>query len=523
MKHIIKNRLTLMMLSVASVALVSCSDDDAISNLPASICPSSIVFNLPSDIQQLIYKDETGANVLPLIKGESVNLEYTMTPENITYKDVVWTTSNPAVATVDNGKVMAVSGDGTGYSIVQVAPIAMYSGSGVYSNLKVAVVNELAPAQTITISSDVDNVYAGETLQLSASILPENATYRTVKWSSSNESVAKVDMNGLLTGIENDNIHAKVIITATSLDGAGITASKEITVDKRVPPEDVSIDQTYSVDKGYLFAISDKKVTLNYTTVPEDCTKSLIEWSSNNTEIATVNAGVVTFNQNGVFGDVIITATCPETGKSSSITLRLEEGLVRELFHDQNNYNWYDAKQSGNGTSSSHVWSDGKITVTTYKQNDTKQRADLKCWSPKTWLHAGKYPIFAVRMDDVRDLYKDQGVTACAINLDASGTCDGVTYSGNFGGDNNKWLHDYKCSDGSHVFIYNLSSQTWKNGGTMPTTSVATFTTLQFKYADIATITTQIQYDVHWIQTFKTLDDVKAYIESEGLTYDVIK
>lgn len=511
----------LLMLGVASTLVVSsCSDEDAMSDLPASIAPSSIVFDLSADIQQLIYRDKTDADVLPMIKGESVELPYTLAPDNITYRDVIWSSSNPAVATVDNGKVTAVSGAGTGYSIVQVAPVAMYSGSGVYCNLKILVVDELLAAESITISSETDNVYGGETLQLSSTILPEDATYRTVKWSSSDEAIATVDMHGLVTAALRDELHATVTITATSLDGAGVVASKVITVDKRVPPEDVTIDQTYSVDNGYVFAIADKGITLKYTTVPEDCTKSLIEWTSSDESIAKVDGGVVSFNQEGIFGDVTITATCPDTKKSSSVKLHLEEGLVRELFRDKNNYAWYNAAQTGNGTSSSHVWHDGKVTVTTYTQNATKQRADFKCWSAKTWLHAGNYPIMAIRMDDLKDM---PGVTARNITLDASGSCAGTNFSGGLNGNNNQWLNDYKCSDGSHVFIYNLSTQKWANGGILPTTALATFPTLQFKYADIGTLTTQVEYNVYWVQTFKTLDDVKAYIESEGLTYEVIK
>ena len=90
-------------------------------------------------------------------------------------------------------------------------------------------------------------------------------------------------------------------------------------------------------------------------------------------------------------------------------------------------------------------------------------------------------------------------------------------------GNNNKWLHDYKCSDGSHVFIYDLQSQKWATGELLPTGSVAEFTTLQFKYADIKTLDHQVDYNVYWVQTFKNMDDLKKYIESEGLTYDVIK
>ncbi|NDV83663.1 Ig-like domain-containing protein [Bacteroides sp. 51] len=524
MKHILKYSfgcLLWMAATIITLSMVSCDDSDASSDLDSAIYPKSVLINIPAAQQQLIYTDEAGASVLPLIKGESVALSYTFAPDDITFNEFDWTSSNTSVATVDqDGTITAVSGNGTGYAIVQVAPSVFYSGSNIYSTLKVVVANSMVPATSITISSTADEVFAGETAQLTATILPDNATYKTVKWSSSNESIATVDASGLVTGKVNENYSAIVTITATSLDGAQVLAKKDITVKQIVVPESVTIDQSKSVDKGYVFAIADKGIALSYTTVPAVSTTSLIEWTSSDANIATVQAGVVTFNQEGVFGDVTITATCPETGNASSIKLHLAEGLVRELFHDQNNYGWYNAAQSGNGTSSSHVWSYGKVTVTTYKQNDTNQRGDFKCWNAKTFLHAGNYPIFAIRMDDALDY---TAATSRNITLDASGSCNGASYSGGLAGNNNKWLNDYKCSDGSHVFIYNLSTQAWANGGVLPTNALATFPTLQFKYADIRTLTAQFQYNVYWIQTFKTIDDVKAYIESEGLTYDIIK
>ncbi len=524
MKHILKYSLGCLALMATSAGLFSCSDEDASSDLYSAIYPRTVTIDLTADLQQKIYTDETGAKVLPMVKGEKATLAYTVSPDNVTFNEVNWTSSDVSVATVnENCEVYAVSGDGKGYSIIQVAPSAFYSGSNIYGTLKVAVSNSLVKAQSITISSPADEVFESETLQLTASILPADATYRTAKWTSSNEAVATVDINGLVTGKTLSANSATVTITATSLDGAQVVATKQITVRKIVDPQSITIDQAYSIEKNYLWAIADKTVKLSYTTVPVDATLSLIQWTSSDESIATVQNGLVTFNQNGVFGDVTITALCPATSNSATIKLRLEEGLVRELYHDKNNYSWYNAAQSGNGTSSSHVWSYGKVTVTTYTQNATNQRGDFKCWSPKTWLHAGKYPIIAIRMDDALDLYADMGVTARNITLDASGTCNGAAYSGGLNGNNNKWLNDYKCSDGSHVFIYDLSTQAWATGGVLPTNAQATFNTLQFKYADIKTLTAQVTYNVYWVQTFKTIDDVKAYIASEGLSYTIIK
>lgn len=521
MKRTLRYTWNCLLVTAGLAASISCSDDEA-KQLPASSYPTSVNLVIPTEFEPLIYRDEAAeANILPLVKGETVKLDCVIAPEDVTFKDVVWTSSNTQVATVDDkGLLTAVSGDGTGFSVIQVAPEASYSGSGISGTLRVVVVNELVPATSLTVSASANEVYAGETLQCSVAFAPADATYKTVKWSSSNEEVATVDSKGLVTGKASDKTSVQVTITATALDGSGVVGSADITIKQIVVPTSIAISQDYAKDNGYVLAIADKSLALNYTTVPEDCTKSLIEWTSSDATVATVSGGVVTLNQEGVFGDVTITAVCPETKESSSITLHIEEGLVRELFHNKDNYGWYNAKQSGNGTSTSHVWHDGYVTVTTYAQNATKQRADFKCWNTPVWLHAGIYPIFAIRIDDLKDM---DGVTARNITFDAVGTCAGVDYKGGLDGNNNKWSHDYKCSDGSHVFIYDLSTQKWATGGALPTTSVATFTAMQFKYADIATLTTQVTYNVYWIQTFKTIDDLKAYIESEGLTYEIIK
>lgn len=509
-----------LLLTVSSFAAVSCGNDDDMTVVPAAIVPSSITFNLTDAAKQLIYTDATGANVLPMIKGESLTLSYTLQPDSATFKDVIWTSTNSSVATVDDkGTVNAVSGDGTGYSMVQVSPEGLYSGSGINASLKIAVSNSMIKASNISIISSAVDVYGGDTLHLSANILPANSTYKTVKWTSSNENAATIDMYGVLTAKTTSAAKTPITITATALDGSGISATKTINVRQIIQPENVTLDQSYSADKGYSCAIGDKTVNLSYTTIPAECTTSLIQWSSSDESIATVKDGLVTFNQSGNFGDVTITATCPSTGKTSSIKLNLPAGLIRETFHNKDNYGWYNANQSGNGTTTSHVWQDGHIAITTYTVNTTTQRADIKCWNAHTWFQVGNYPIFALRIDDV----KDKGASSRNINIDAVGTsASGTAYKAIASG-NNKYLHDYKCSDGSHVFIYDLSQQACGTGGIMPTNETVDFTVLQIKYADMKGLSAQITYNLYWIQTFKSINDLEKYITSEGLTYDVIK
>ena len=75
-------------------------------------------------------------------------------------------------------------------------------------------------ATSISLDKAAAQVVEGGTLQLTATVLPEDATDRTVSWNSSDESVATVNANGLVTAVA----PGTVTITATTADGTGLTA-----------------------------------------------------------------------------------------------------------------------------------------------------------------------------------------------------------------------------------------------------------------------------------------------------------
>ena len=70
------------------------------------------------------------------------------------------------------------------------------------------------------------NINKAKTLQLSVTVVPDNASNKTVLWSSSDTSIAKVDDKGLVT-VQKEG---KAIITATAADGSGVKATCEVNV-----------------------------------------------------------------------------------------------------------------------------------------------------------------------------------------------------------------------------------------------------------------------------------------------------
>ncbi len=81
--------------------------------------------------------------------------------------------------------------------------------------------------ESVAISDKSVDMNENETYQLSALIFPENATYKTLLWQSSDEDIATVDENGLVTSYGNPGT---VEISATTRDGSDLTASCTVTV-----------------------------------------------------------------------------------------------------------------------------------------------------------------------------------------------------------------------------------------------------------------------------------------------------
>ena len=146
---------------------------------------------------------------LSLKVNSSTNIVAVVEPDDATDKDLIWTSSNPSVATVDsNGKVTGVS---VGTAIIT----AKTKDGKVTATCTVNIVSDSVPVSNIILDHENISVEVGSTAQLLATIEPENATERDLIWESSNPSIATVDENGKVTGVS----EGEVIITVKTKDG----------------------------------------------------------------------------------------------------------------------------------------------------------------------------------------------------------------------------------------------------------------------------------------------------------------
>ena len=160
-------------------------------------------------------------------EGSTQTLVATVSPENATNKEVEWTSSDSTVASVgNNGAVNALKAGS-----VTITATAK-DGSGKSGSITITVTSSNVAVTGVSFSA-AEKMYVGKTQNVYAIVTPNDATLKTVTWSSDNTSVLTVDSTGLITAVAAGS--AKV--TATANDGSGVSAETTITVVEFVAPE----------------------------------------------------------------------------------------------------------------------------------------------------------------------------------------------------------------------------------------------------------------------------------------------
>lgn len=157
-------------------------------------------------------------------KGESFDLKATVRPANATNPRVSYTTSDASVAMVSSSGVVTAGAEGS-------CTITVKTADGDYTDSCRVVVKypepEVIHVESVSLSSkSLRFEEKGRTVSLSATVLPMDAENRSVVWSSSNSSVARVDSLGNVTSVSNGTC----IITVRSLDGSKVDTCT-VTVD----------------------------------------------------------------------------------------------------------------------------------------------------------------------------------------------------------------------------------------------------------------------------------------------------
>ena len=174
-------------------------------------------------------------------------------------------------------------------------------------------------AVSIELNKTTVSLKVTETVQLTATILPETTSDKTVTWTSSDSHIATVNTKGLVTAVS----VGTATITATSSNG--LTASCNVSVTE-ISPSSIELN----IKDMVLFV--GQREPIQAKVLPEDTTDKSVTWSSSDTSIVSVDeTGLVTAIN---VGNAVVTATTGN-GLSAECIVTVVETPASEVIIDK--------------------------------------------------------------------------------------------------------------------------------------------------------------------------------------------
>ena len=253
---------------------------------------------------------------LTIKKGEKVKLGVTFSPKKNINKTLKWTSSKKKVVSVSKKGVIKGKKKGTATITAEAT-----DGSNKKIKLKVTVGTKVSDiVYTNTQDGSMDKLYIGKTYTIKTKTSPSNASNKKLKWSSSDEDIAKVSSKGVVKPVQN----GVVIITAEATDGSGVLCEEQFEVATLASSVSLSLkkETPYQVSVGsegaYIKRLAEFSLNASFSPA-EASDKGLIYTSSNENVARVTNDGSVLPLQSGI---AVITATTVDgSNKSSKFTL----------------------------------------------------------------------------------------------------------------------------------------------------------------------------------------------------------
>ena len=239
-----------------------------------------------------------------LYVGETLMLEASVSPATATIQGVTWTSDRPDNASVDEYGVVTGVSKGTANITARAA-----DGSNRYATIAVTVKQQ---PEELTLNKTDITLKTGNYVTITPTVLPATTNDRTVTWSSSDASVAKVSTGGRVTAVS----PGVAIITCESKTHPEIYAQAVVTVYQPVT-------KVAFTDKNPYVAVGDT-IYLNWTVTPDTATDTSVTFSTNKENVVRVGQdGSVTGLKRG---ECYVYATANDgSGKKATIKVQVTQ------------------------------------------------------------------------------------------------------------------------------------------------------------------------------------------------------
>ena len=210
-----------------------------------------------------------------MLAGEQLHLTSEVLPENATNKTVMWWVSDTSLATIDENGVLTANGENKSGKVTVTAKAGNQTDS---VEITINPQEQVIPVQEVKITGSAEIMRGQEPVQFVAEVIPSDATFNKVTWTSSNEWVAVVDETGKVSPSDKPGAYPGTAeITATA---GGVSSTFEVTV---TGYENVTVNGKTTL------GIHDI-LQLQASILPADASCQDILWTSSNMEVALVDA-----------------------------------------------------------------------------------------------------------------------------------------------------------------------------------------------------------------------------------------
>ena len=216
---------------------------------------------------------------LSLVAGTTGQLTATVSPDDAADKTVTWASADETIATVDaNGKVTAVADGQTTITVTT-------TDGAKTADCKVIVTKDKVNVSGITLSeTTLDKTTDDGAVTLVATVSPEEATDKTVVWTSSNPAVAAVSATGEVSFLDKGT----ATITVTATNGTPDDTSDDFSATCAVSV--VKNVKGLTLDKSALMFETGNSGQLVAAVSPADASDVTVSWKSSNPSVASVDA-----------------------------------------------------------------------------------------------------------------------------------------------------------------------------------------------------------------------------------------
>ena len=278
----------------------------------------------------------------------------------------------------------------------------------------------------------------GQTAQLSASVLPNNAENKSIVWSTSNASVATVDNNGVVTAVANGN----ATITAAALDGSGKYAECSVVVE--IPSENI---QTIELAGG-----ESKNLSIWDDDYTENIDTSKVIFNLQNIDnICIVNGFDTDYRR------TMVNISAIRQGTATIIASYEGKVIMRWTVNVTSNWNEYLAYESWRHSIENQIWTND---MSVKEKCDAAQNYIKTNFKYKAGYGQG-YMIYEDKMCDcigasniMGDFAKDINCTVGYVNMRADTVYD--------------YLSDAVAAGGSHIFTVIKLNGDWVSYDAQP-------------------------------------------------------